>query len=52
MDWWEMVVVCSFVGEEVIGSAFWVIGGALEACRRADLGLIWSIDRKQNFREI
>jgi len=22
LDWWEMVVVCSFVGEEVIGSAF------------------------------
>jgi len=51
LDWWELVGVCSFVREEMIGSAFWAIGGALEACRRADLGLIWSIDRKQNFRE-
>ena len=52
MDWWEMVGVCSFVKEEMLGSAFWAIGSALEACGGADLGLIWSMDRKQNFREI
>ena len=51
LDWWELVVVCSFVGEEVIGSAFWAIGGALEPFRSADSGLIWSMDREQNFRE-